>query len=291
MKRKTFVKALPFMISGTQAFLNELAAMPATELTPAFFIGHGSPMNAITDNPFTKDINTAAQLLTKPQAIMVVSAHWLTNGTFVSTNKFPKTIYDFGGFPEALSKVKYEPSGSIEYALKVKELLTLSHVKNDDYMGLDHGAWSILKHMYPKADVPVFQLSIDANKPAAYHYDLIKQLASLRRKGLMIIGSGNIVHNLGRLNWATPNASPYDWALEFDAYVKQYLDTGNHAALVNYLQAGTAAKMAVPTNEHYLPLLYVLSVQEKNEAVQYIHHSFDMGSISMRSFMLKQVNH
>lgn len=273
---------------GTQTLLNELAAMPNTELTPAFFIGHGSPMNALADNTFTKDLAAALKPLEKPQAIMVVSAHWLTSGTYVSTNKSPQTIYDFGGFPDALSKVKYAAPGSPEFALQVKELITHSTVLPDASMGLDHGSWSILKHMYPNADVPVFQLSIDINKPSAYHYDLIRNLSSLRRKGLMIIGSGNIVHNLGRLNWRTPNAEPFDWTIEFDTYVKQHLDNKNHEALINYLKVGTSAQMAVPTNDHYLPLLYVLGVQEKKEQVKYIHHSFDMGSISMRSFMLAE---
>lgn len=286
MKRKAFLKTLPVMMLGTQTLLNELAAMPNTALTPAFFIGHGSPMNALADNAFTKDLIAAVKPLAKPQAIMVVSAHWLTVGTHVSTNKYPKAIYDFGGFPEELSKVTYAPNGSLEYALKTKELITHATVHADDTMGLDHGAWTILRHMFPQADVPVFQLSIDVNKHPAYHYELIKSLASLRRKGLMIIGSGNVVHNLGRLNWRTPDAKPFDWTIEFDTYVKKHLDSRNHNALVNYLNAGTAAQMAVPTNDHYLPLLYVLGIQEKNEEVKYIHHSFDMGSISMRSFML-----
>lgn len=260
--------------------------MPASPLMPAFFIGHGSPMNAIADNTFTRDLAKSVQNLPKPSAIMVVSAHWLTKGTFVSTSKFPQTIYDFGGFPRALYEVKYEAKGSPEYALQVKQLLEQSHVHTDDTMGLDHGAWTILRHMYPKADIPVFQLSIDFGKPAAYHYELIKQLAALRKKGLMIVGSGNVVHNLGRLNWENPNAAPFDWSLEFDTYVKQHLEKGNHTALVDYLKAGKSAQLAVPTNDHYLPMLYILGVQQKSEQLRFIHHSFDMGSISMRSFVL-----
>lgn len=275
------------MIVTANQFYEELKAMPPTPLMPAFFIGHGSPMNAIADNAFTRDLANAVKDLPVPNAIMVVSAHWLTNGTFVSTNKFPKTIYDFGGFPQELYHVKYEPAGSPEYALQVKTLLEKSHVQSDDHMGLDHGAWSILKHLYPKAEIPVFQLSIDVSKPAAYHYELIKQLHSLRKKGLMIIGSGNIVHNLGILNWENPSAKPYDWSVEFDEYVKKALETYNHTALINYLDAGKAAKLSVPTNDHYLPLLYITGIQQKNEKLRFIHHSFDMGSISMRSFMLE----
>ena len=274
---------------GTQDFLNQMAAMPNTPLMPAFFIGHGSPMNAIAQNAFTKDLFNATQNIIKPNAIMVVSAHWLTTDTVVSTNKLPKTIYDFGGFPEELYNVKYEPKGSVEYATLVKNALSDWHITNDDFMGLDHGAWAVLKHMFPKADIPVFQLSIAANKSPVYHYNLIKQLVGLRQKGLMIIGSGNIVHNLGRLNWNNPNGLAFDWTIEFDNYVKNNLDTANHDALINYLNMGKAAALAVPTNDHYLPLLYVASVQQKNEKVKYIHHSFDMGSISMRSFMLAKV--
>ena len=287
MNRREFISALPIMMISTNTLLNELSAMPASPLMPAFFIGHGSPMNAIADNKFTRDLFKATQNIPKPSAIMVVSAHWLTKGTFVSTNKFPRTIYDFGGFPKELSQVKYEPSGSPEFALQVKNLLVQSHAQTDDHMGLDHGAWSVLKHMYPKADIPVFQLSIDFSKPTSYHYNLIKQLAELRKKGLMIVGSGNVVHNLGILNWENPNASPYDWSLEFDTYVKNNLESGNHQALVDYVKAGRSAQLAQPTNDHYLPLLYVLGVQQKKEELQFIHHSFDLGSISMRSFMLK----
>lgn len=275
------------MMLSANELMNELNAMPLTPLMPAFFIGHGSPMNAILDTKFTQDLVNAAQNVPKPSAIMVVSAHWLTRGTFVSTNKFPKTIYDFGGFPKALSEVKYEPKGSPEFAQQVKTLLVDHYVQHDDHMGLDHGAWTILKHMYPKADVPVFQLSIDFSKPAAYHYALIRQLAELRKKGLMIVGSGNIVHNLGILNWENPSAKPYEWSLEFDQYVKQNLENGNHAMLIDYLKAGKSAQLAVPTNDHYLPMLYVLGVQQKNEQLKFIHHSFDYGSISMRSFVLQ----
>ena len=287
MNRKQFLSAVPIMIASTNQFFNELSAMANTPLMPAFFIGHGSPMNAVSDNKFTRDLAAATKNLPAPSAIMVVSAHWLTHGTFVSTSRFPKTIYDFGGFPDELYKVKYEPAGSPEFALQAKKLLEQSHAKEDDAMGLDHGAWSILRHMYPKADIPVFQLSIDAGKPAAYHYELIRQLVSLRKRGLMIIGSGNIVHNLGILNWQNPNAAPYDWSLEFDEYVKKNLTDHNHQALIDYLKAGKAAQLAVPTNDHYLPLMYILGLQQKNEELKFIHHSFDLGSISMRSFILQ----
>ncbi len=288
MNRRDFLSTMSVMLTIAQQLLNEVNAMPPTPLMPAFFIGHGSPMNAIMDNQFTQDLAKSTRNLPAPNAIMVVSAHWLTNGTFVSVNKSPKTIYDFGGFPKALSDVKYEPLGSPEYALQAKTLLDLSHnIQTSDMMGLDHGAWSILRHMYPKANIPVFQLSIDVSQPAKYHYDLIRQLSALRSKGLMVVGSGNVVHNLGSVNWNDPTAGPYDWTVEFDAYVAQNLQTGNHLALVDYFKAGQCANLSVPTNEHYLPMLYVLGIQQKNEQLKFIHHSFDMGSISMRSFMLQ----
>lgn len=286
MNRKEFLAALPIMMISGQELISELSAMPNSPLMPAFFIGHGSPMNAIMDNVFTRDLAKATQHIPKPSAILVVSAHWLTRGTFVSTNKFPKTIYDFGGFPKALHEVKYEPAGSPEFALQAKKLLEHSHVQIDEHMGLDHGAWTILKHMYPKADIPVFQLSIDYTKPASYHYSLIAQLAALRKKGLMIVGSGNIVHNLGLLNWENPNAAPYDWSLEFDNYVTKSLESRDYNRLVDYQKAGRAAQLAVPTNDHYLPMLYILGVQQPKEQLKFIHQSFDLGSISMRSFVL-----
>jgi 4,5-DOPA dioxygenase extradiol len=288
MNRRDFLSTISIMLTSAQQLLNEVKAMPPTPLMPAFFIGHGSPMNAILDNQFTHDLAKSTRNLPTPNAIMVVSAHWLTKGTFISVNKFPKPIYDFGGFPKALSEVKYEPLGSPEYALQTKILLDQSHaIQTDDHMGLDHGAWSILRHMYPKANIPVFQLSIDVTQPAKYHYNLIKQLAALRKRGLMIIGSGNIVHNLGLINWNNPNDGPYDWTVEFDAYVERNLQTANHLALVDYFKAGQCANLSAPTNEHYLPMLYVLGIQQKNEQLKFIHHSFDMGSISMRSFMLQ----
>lgn len=287
MNRKQFLSAVPVMIASTNQFFNEVSAMGSTPLMPAFFIGHGSPMNAISDNRFTRDLASATKSLPAPSAILVVSAHWLTRGTFVSTSRFPKTIYDFGGFPDELYKVKYEPKGSPGFALEVKKLLERSHAREDDTMGLDHGAWSVLRHMYPKADIPVFQLSIDIGKPASYHYEMVKQLVPLRKKGLMIIGSGNVVHNLRILNWQNPEAAPYDWSLEFDGYVKNNLEKADHAALIDYLKAGKSASLAVPTNDHYLPLLYVAGLQQKNERLKFIHHSFDLGSISMRSFMLQ----
>lgn len=286
MNRKEFLSAIPIMLVSTNEFFNQVKGMDNTPLMPAFFIGHGSPMNAISDNAFTRDLGNATKNLPAPTAIMVVSAHWLTRGTFVSTSKFPETIYDFGGFPDALYKVKYEAPGAPDFALQAKKLLEQSHAQEDHTMGLDHGAWSILRHMYPKANIPVFQLSIDAAKPAAHHYELIKQIASLRKKGLMVIGSGNIVHNLRILNWQNPNAAPYDWSLEFDTYVKSNLENKNHQALIDYLKAGKSAQLSVPTNDHYLPLMYILGLQQKNENIKFIHHSFDLGSISMRSFML-----
>lgn len=273
------------IVSSAQPLLDELKKAEYTQKMPAFFIGHGNPMNAIYDNAFTKKLNTIRNTISKPKAILVISAHWITKGTYVSTNPHPKTIYDFGGFPDKLFRVKYEPSGAPELAKEIKQKVNYTSVSEDDKMGLDHGAWTILKHIYPSADIPVFQLSIDYSKPAAYHYELAKQLNYLRYKGVVIIGSGNIVHNLGMVDFNNPN-SAYDWAIEFDSTVKKLLDKGDDTALINYEKLGKSALLSIPTNDHYLPMLYILGLRDKGEQVSYIYESMEMGSLSMRSFVI-----
>lgn len=273
------------IVSSAQPLLDELKKAEYTQKMPAFFIGHGNPMNAIYDNAFTKKLNTIRNTISKPKAILVISAHWITKGTYVSTNPNPKTIYDFGGFPDKLFRVKYEPSGAPELAKEIKQKVNYTSVSEDDKMGLDHGAWTILKHIYPSADIPVFQLSIDYSKPAAYHYELAKQLNYLRYKGVVIIGSGNIVHNLGMVDFNNPN-SAYDWAIEFDSTVKKLLDKGDDTALINYEKLGKSALLSIPTNDHYLPMLYILGLRDKGEQVSYIYESMEMGSLSMRSFVI-----
>jgi 4,5-DOPA dioxygenase extradiol len=252
----------------------------AEAIMPVLFIGHGSPMNAIEKNAYHNKWVELGKTLPKPKAILVVSAHWLTKGTKVTAMKKPKTIHDFGGFPQELFDAQYPANGSPEFAKETQTLITKTQVESDFEWGLDHGTWSVLLPMFPKADIPVFQLSIDYSQPPQYHYDLAKELSALRKKGVLIIGSGNIVHNLGMIDWG---GKAYDWAIEFDEKIKKFIDDSNHSAIINYENLGSISKLAVPTNDHYLPLLYALALQEKNEAVSYFNEKCEMGSMSMRS--------
>jgi len=255
----------------------------ADQIMPVLFIGHGSPMNAIDKNEYHTRWTKLGTTLPKPRAILVVSAHWLTRGTKVTAMEKPRTIHDFGGFPQALFDVQYPASGSPELSKETQKIITKTKVEPDFEWGLDHGTWSILLPMYPKADIPVFQLSIDYSQPPQYHYDLAKELSALRKKGVLIIGSGNIVHNLGMIDWG---GKAYDWAIEFDARIKMFMDERNHSGIINYDKMGSIAKLAVPTNDHYLPLLYALALQEKNEPVSYFNEKCEMGSMSMRSVQI-----
>jgi 4,5-DOPA dioxygenase extradiol len=289
MKRSEFIKSAGTLLLTSmmdlKTFGNALLENENTQRMPVLFIGHGSPMNGIENNPFTHSLQQLGKDLPKPKAIMVISAHWLTNGTYVLNSPAPKTIYDFGGFPEELYKVKYNAPGAPEYAQKTKDLITSVTAKLDHDWGLDHGAWTILKHLYPAADIPTYQLSIDASKPASYHYNLAKELSALRTKGVLIIGSGNIVHNLGRLSWNDPEAK-YDWSIEFDEAVKKHLNNHQHDELVHYEKMGKAAMLSVPTNDHYLPMIYSIGLHQKNEELIYTYESIEMGSISMRCFKI-----
>ena len=252
----------------------------AEEIMPVLFVGHGNPMNAIEKNEYHNRWVELGKTLPKPKAILVVSAHWLTRGTKVTSMEKPKTIHDFGGFPQALFDAQYPANGSPEFAKETQTIITKTKVESDFEWGLDHGTWSILLPMYPKADIPVFQLSIDYSQPPQYHYDLAKELSVLRKKGVLIIGSGNIVHNLGMIDWG---GKAYDWAIEFDEKIKTFIDERNHSSIINYNKMGNIAKLAVPTNDHYLPLLYTLALQKKNETVSYFNAKCEMGSMSMRS--------
>lgn len=269
-----------------KAFGNEMLSEKNTSKMPALFIGHGSPMNAIEENAFTQSLHKLGKDLEVPKAIMVISAHWQTRGTYVHTTQLPKTIHDFGGFPQALFDVQYPAKGSPEFAEMVGKHITSTKVMHDNDWGLDHGAWAVLKQMYPNANIPVFQMSLDFTQGPAYHYKLAKELDALRSKGLLILGSGNIVHNLGVLDWNNPNGKGYDWAIEFDEKVKTNLISHHHAPLIDYNQLGKAAQLSVPTNEHYLPMLYAAALQQKNEALKFIYEEMQMGSISMRCFMI-----
>lgn len=290
MNRKEFIRSASLLtLTGMmelRSFGNTLLGGENSPKMPVLFIGHGNPMNALYDNAFTRMLNKTGKTLPKPRAILVVSAHWLTRGTYVADTTNPKTIYDFGGFPKELFEVKYPAKGSPEFAEEVKKEVKSVNILSDHEMGFDHGAWTILKHLYPGADIPTFQLSIDYGKPASYHYALAKELLALRSKGLLIVGSGNIVHNLGMLNWNDPNPKPFDWSLEFDEKVKLYLNNHNHEGLISYEKMGKAAQLSVPTNDHYLPMIYTLGLQQKNEHISYLYEGIEMGSISMRCFLI-----
>lgn len=251
---------------------------------PVLFIGHGSPMNAIEKNEYHKKWIELGKTLPKPKAILVVSAHWLTKGTKVTAMEKPRTIHDFVGFPDELFEQQYPAQGSPEFAKKTQSAITKTKVQSDFEWGLDHGTWSVLLPMYPNANIPVFQLSIDYTQPPQYHYELAKELAKLREEGILIIGSGNIVHNLSMIRW---NGKAYDWAIEFDWKIKKFIDERNHISIINYEKLGNIAKLAVPTNDHYLPLLYALALQAKNESVSYFNDKCEMGSISMRSLIIQ----
>jgi 4,5-DOPA dioxygenase extradiol len=289
MKRSDFLKMLALTpVAATAMKIKEFESMTGafshTPRMPVLFIGHGHPMNALFDNDFTRTLQTIGKTIPKPNAIMVVSAHWETRGTYVSVNPAPKTIYDFGGFDDALFRVKYEPQGHPQLA---KEVLNYLPFANEDHkMGLDHGAWTVLKFLYPQADIPVFQLSIDHTQSPQKHFELAQALKKMREKGVLIIGSGNIVHNLGRLDWHNINGATPDWAHEFDLKVKQKLDSGDFNAVVNYRSLGQTATIAVPTEDHYLPLIYTLGLASGNERVRYLYEGFQYGSISMRCIQI-----
>jgi 4,5-DOPA dioxygenase extradiol len=287
MQRRSALKLLALGAVGslgmTLADLRKLTNdMPADEKQPALFLGHGSPMNAIEDNVFTRSLKSLGTTLPKPKAVLVVSAHWLTRGTFVSTAAQPETIYDFGGFPPELSQVEYPAPGAPEQAKLVANTIVTTHIEEDPSMGLDHGAWSVIRHIWPDATVPIFQMSIDWFKGPQWHYDLAVELRALRKKGIMILTSGNITHNLRNVIWNDQNAPAVDWALEFDEAVKKNILARDHAKLIGYDTLAPSSSMAVPSNDHYLPLLYTLGVMEKDEPLTWTYEGFQYGTISMR---------
>lgn len=293
MERKSFLKAggllalAQFTGMNTLSALNALGnALPPSERMPVLFVGHGSPMNAIEDNFYSRSWQAMGKTLPRPKAILSISAHWLTNVTKVTTMKQPKTIHDFGGFPKKLFDQEYPAPGSPEMANFTKELVTHSHIQSDESWGLDHGTWSVLLPMYPAADIPVYQLSIVYEQPPAYHYEIGKQLNKLRDKGVLIIGSGNLVHNLGMIDWSGGN-KVYDWAKEFDTRFADWIMKGDHKSIMDYQKIlGKTADMAHPSNDHLLPLFYILGLQQKNDKISFFNDKMDMGSISMRSIML-----
>lgn len=262
------------------------------EKMPVLFIGHGSPINIILKNNFTKSLEKLGKNLPRPEAIMVISAHWLTGGTYVTCMEKPRTIYDFYGFPHELYELKYPSPGSPDSARFLTESVRESRIKCSIEWGLDHASWAVLKHMYPEADVPVFEMSLDYSfnewhpKPIQYHYDLASELSELREKGVLIIGSGNIVHNLGLIDFSNIDAKPYSWAVEFDEKVKSNLINNNHRELINYQNLGRAAYLSVPTLDHYLPMIYAIALQEKDEPLTFTYEGFQYSSVSMRCFKI-----
>ena len=288
MNRKNFITLLSggIAMASIQPFYDWTKGLGEEEVKmPVLFIGHGSPMNAIEDNIFSKRWQQMGKEIPTPKAVVVVSAHWLTKGTMVTAMPNPKTIHDFGGFPQALFDIQYPAPGSPELATEIQKLITNPAVELDHDWGLDHGTWSVVKHMYPDADIPVLQLSIDYYKPAAYHYELAKQLLALRKKGVLIIGSGNMVHNLRMVAWDKLSEPEYgfDWALEMNDIFKNKISNGFHKELIQYEKLHKAATLAIPTPDHYYPLLYILALKTDNDKVEFFNDKAVGGSLTMTS--------
>ncbi|CAA9201820.1 4,5-DOPA dioxygenase extradiol [Flavobacterium bizetiae] len=273
----------------TMTTLNDLHSISSTfsntDKMPVLFLGHGSPMNAIEENQFVAGFRNLAKTLPQPNAILCISAHWFTNGTKVTSMQMPRTIHDFGGFPQALFDVQYPAKGSPELALETKRILDPVHVDLDEHWGLDHGAWSVIKHLYPEANVPVIQLSIDYTKSGQYHFELAQKLQSLRHKGVLIIGSGNIVHNLRLVDFRNFDKDNYgyDWAIEARETINNYLLDENFQPLIDFEKMNKAIQLAIPTPDHYLPLLYTLGLKEKSEELSLFNDKLLAGSLSMTS--------
>ncbi len=251
---------------------------------PALFLGHGSPMNAIEENQFVQGFRATGRELQRPAAILCISAHWETKGTWVTAMESPRTIHDFGGFPPVLYDQQYPAPGSPRLAEFISETVLTTTVQHDHSWGLDHGAWSVIKHMYPQADIPVIQMSLDVNKSPKEHYDLAKELQVLRNRGILIVGSGNMVHNLRRVDWNRLNDTyGYDWAEEASEKMKRFIATRDHKAMIDFHKQGSAFDLAIPTPEHYLPLLYTLGLQGAGEQTTLFNDQYLAGSLTMTS--------
>jgi 4,5-DOPA dioxygenase extradiol len=293
MDRIDFLKTLAFLPLTIKMMkteeLNKIASsFIGTEKMPVLFLGHGSPMNAIEENEFVTGWRNVGKTLPKPKAILCISAHWETKGTQVTFMEKPRTIHDFGGFPKELFDVQYPAPGSPELAKETKTLVKKAEIGLDEKWGLDHGCWSVISRLYPEADVPVIQMSLDYNQNPQYHFELAKELASLRKKGILIVGSGNLVHNLGLVAWDKLNDPEYgyDWAIEANSKMKQYILNGDYQKLINYKSQGKAFDLAIPTPEHFLPLLYTLALKEDNEKVTIFNDKAVGGSLTMTSIKI-----
>ncbi len=283
MDRRNFIKisvtggiminSISQLDSFAETFREKSAPMPVV------FVGHGSPTNAIENNEFTLNWAEIGKNIPKPTAILSVSAHWLTKGTFVTSMENPKTIYDFYGFPKELYALSYPAPGDVKLAGDIIKSVSNPEISKDFEWGLDHGTWSVLIKMFPKADIPVIQLSMDFNQPGDFHFELGKKLNFLRKRGVLIFCSGNIVHNLGRIDWSD---KAHDWALEFDEISKKLISEKKYSELINYQKLGKSALLSIPTNDHYLPLLYSLGASEANDNIHFFNEKVTMGSLSMR---------
>jgi 4,5-DOPA dioxygenase extradiol len=291
MQRKNFIKSA-FALSaittlGSFKYLTD-GLKEQDEKMPVFFIGHGSPMNAIEDNEFSRGWRDAAKSIPKPTAILMVSAHWETKGTFVTAMERPKTIHDFGGFPKELFAAEYPAKGSKWLAEETKKIIEPTSVGLDESWGLDHGAWSVLKHLYPDADIPVVQLSLDYTKDTQYHYNLAKQLQALRKKGVLIIGSGNMVHNFqyAEIKGDFNKHFGHDWAIEANESYKKLITENDYKSLIDFKNYSTALKLSAPTPDHYLPMLYAIALRENKESVSFFNDALVAGSFSMTSLKI-----
>jgi len=289
MERKKFIKKIitgATIMTTLSAFNQFTSSLKEQEhLMPVLFIGHGSPMNGIEDNEFSQRWAKMAKEIPTPAAVLVVSAHWFSRGTRITAMDFPETIHDFGGFPQALFDVQYSAPGNPALAKETVSLLHSARVELDHDWGLDHGTWTVVRHMYPDAKIPVLQLSIDYTKGPQYHFELAKELYDLRKKGVLIIGSGNMVHNLRMVSWEKINTPGfgYDWALKMNDTFKQLITEGDYAPLINYESLGAEAKLAIPTPEHYLPLLYSLGLKGSNDNISFFNDKAVAGSLTMTS--------
>lgn len=291
MDRKNFIKSLTLLSSLPFTMklnaLNNLKYLgfKSSERMPVLFLGHGGPTNAIDDNEFVREFKKLGKDLPIPQAILCISAHWETKGTFVTAMQNPKTIHDFGGgFPQSLFDFQYNAPGSIELANETKKIITSTDIGLSNDWGLDHGAWSVITHLYPNANIPVIQMSLDYTKPAHYHYDLAKQLSDLRDQGILIIGSGNMVHNLGKIAWKRAHEQfGFDWAQEASEKMKKAIKGGDHKTLIDYKNQGKAFDLSIPTPDHYLPLIYAMALKDDKDEISLFNDKYLAGSLTMTS--------
>lgn len=290
MNRRSFLWSallIPFAAKAmnNKELNNIISVGERTAPMPVLFLGHGSPMNAIEENKFVHAWQNLGKTLPRPKAILCISAHYETNGTFVTAMAKPPTIHDFGGFPRELFAVQYPAPGSRALALETKKAITKTIVGLDEKWGLDHGAWSVIKHIYPLADIPIVEMSLDYHKSPQYHYELGRELSILRERGVLIIGSGNLVHNLRMVAWDKMDEPEYgfDWALKADEIFKRLINNNQHKELINYSSLGSEVRLAIPTPEHYLPLLYTLGLKGDNDAVSFFNDQAVMGSLTMTS--------